>query len=175
MILKYNYDAANTVLELLKDSKLASLTVVKHGEDYVMEYTLIEDYSEAKQVFIRNNLANALPERLKVTELMNQFIEHQTLGLVNTFALKFDSVNKRKCEIQFSVSFAKQKNEIVKHDEPIVQIKSCFEQLDNILVQIGANDQLVNVYRKDGTGRNKKYNQLTLRGVINEMRKSLEV
>lgn len=178
MILEYSYDSANTILELLKGSKLASLTVAKHGDVYAMEYTLIEDYSEAKQVFIRKNLAEALPQRLKVVELMNQFVENQILGLVNNFALSFDAVNKRKCQIQYSVSFAEKAKKVSEigeqHNEPVVQMQKNLEQLENILMKLGAQDQLVNVYRREGSGRNKKHVQLTLQGAITEIRKSLE-
>lgn len=171
MILEYNYDAANTVLNLLKESKLASLTVAKHEDTYAMDYTLIEDYPEAKQVFIRKNLAEALPERLKVVELMNQFIENQILGSVNNFSLSFDAVNKRKCQIHYSVSFGTSAEQ---HKEPVVQMQKCFEQLETIVLNLGAGNQLINMYRKEGSGRNKKYSQLTLQGVICEIRKSLE-
>ena len=177
MILEYSYDSANIILDLLKGSKLASLTVAKQGETYAMEYTLIEDYSEAKQVFIRKSLTEALPQRLKVVSLMNQFVENQILGTVNNFALSFDAVNKRKCQIQYSASFGKTKkisDEGELHKEQVVQMQKCLEQLDNILIQLGAQDQLVNVYHKQGTGRNKKYVQLTLQNTVAEIRKSLE-
>lgn len=177
MILEYSYDSANIVLELLKGSKIASLTVAKHEDTYAMEYTLIEDYSEAKQVFIRKNLADALPQRLKVVELMNQFVENQILGLVNSFSLSFDAVNKRKCQIQYSVSFGKTRSNTEngeQHKEPVVQMQKCLEQFENILLQLGVQDQTVNVYRREGSGRNKKHVQLTLQGVVEEIRKSLE-
>ena len=109
MILEYNYDKGNTVLEYFKQSKLATLdikTTKENGETkFVMEYTFVEDYPEPRQNLIREVLANSLPERLQLANVLNQFIENQILDNVNDFTLRFNAVKVRKCEITYSSSY----------------------------------------------------------------------
>lgn len=172
MILEYSYDKANQVLELLKESKLASLTVTKAEDTYVMEYTLISDYPEQKQSLIRKVLSEALPQRLKLVNLMNQFVENMILDLVDDFSIKFNAVNVRQCEFKYAYGFKNDANQPA--EVPVQTIETCLEQLENTITKMGAAEQQVPVYRREGTGRNKKYIQLTMQEFIATIRQSLE-
>ena len=79
MVLEYSYDKANEILTLFKDSKIATLNIQptksEDGIVYLMDYTLIDTYVENKQKNMRKVLNESLPERLRVAELFNNFIE----------------------------------------------------------------------------------------------------
>lgn len=171
MILEYSYDKANEVLDLLNKSQIASLTVTKAEDTYVMEYTEISEYPEAKQSLIRKVLSEALPQRLKLVNLMNQFVEKQILGLVDDFTIKFNAVNVRQCEFKYSYGF---NDSVIQKQEPIQIIETYLEQLERTVINMGASEQQVPAYRKEGTGRNKKYVQLTMQEFIATIRKTLE-
>lgn len=176
MLLEYNYDKGNKVLEMFKNSELAFLNISQGKEVegkpvFVMEYALINDYPEPKQNLIRKALAESLPERLQLTDILNQFVEHQSLNSVTKFSLRFNAVNVRKCEISYSSSFANKQSSVNLCDELV----SCLEKYDYIVTQMGiAGQEVSGVYRREGTGRNKKYIPLTIQDVGNILRHSLE-
>lgn len=178
MILEYSYDKINMVLDYFKQSKLATLDIrtIKEkridGETkFVMEYTFVEDYPEPRQSLIREVLADSLPERLQLTNVLNQFIENQILDNVNEFSLKFNAVKVRKCEIIYSSSY---KQVITEGKNNIKELEKCLEKLDRIITDMGVGDNTTaNIYRKEGNGRNKKYIPLTVKDVSNTLRKSL--
>lgn len=178
MILEYNYDKGNEILDYFKQSKLASLdikTVKERKPDgetkFVMEYTLVEDYPEPRQSLIREVLADSLPERLQLTNVLNQFIENQILNNVNDFSLKFNAVKVRKCEITYSSSY---KQSVVKSESSTEELVKCLEKLDRIITNMGITDQpTANIFRREGTGRNKKHIPLTIGEVATTLRQSL--
>ena len=194
MILEYNYDKGNEILDYFKQSKLASLdikTVKERKPDgetkFVMEYTLVEDYPEPRQSLIREVLADSLPERLQLTNVLNQFIENQILNNVNDFSLKFNAValtspvprmngefnavKVRKCEITYSSSY---KQSVAKSESSTEELVKCLEKLDRIITNMGITDQpTANIFRREGTGRNKKHIPLTIGEVATTLRQSL--
>lgn len=177
MILEYNYDKGNHVLELFKNAELATLEIKTVKErrpngkvTFVMEYTLVKDYTETRQAMIREALSASLAERLQLANIFNQFIENQILDNVNDFSLKFNAVKVRKCEIAYSSSYKQTPQNV----DLLQQLISCLEQYDRIVTEMGIADQATaNIYRKEGTGRNKKYVPLTIKDVGNTLRQSL--
>lgn len=174
MILEYSYDKCNKIIELFKNSELATLEIkkVKNNEDehYIMEYTLIADYTEDRQTAIRNALSECLAERLQLVNILNQFIENQILNNVVDFSLKFNAVRVKKCVITYSSSYKQAPQDISLTQELI----NCLERYDNIITKMGISDQKINnVYRKEGNGRNKKYISLTIKEIGNVLRQSL--
>ena len=79
MILEYNYDKGNIVLEHFKKSELATLEIKTIKEEtgitFVMEYTFVEDYPEQRQKLIRTALSNSISQRIQLCNIINQFIE----------------------------------------------------------------------------------------------------
>lgn len=171
MILEYSYDKTNDIIDLLNKSQIASLTVTKTDETVIMDYTLISDYPEQKQGLIRKVLSEALPQRLKLINIMNQFLENQILGLVDDFNINFNAVNVRQCEFKYSYGFSKK---AAVKQEPIQTIETCLEQLERAIVNMGASEQTIPAYRKEGTGRNKKYIQMTMQDFVTILRQSME-
>lgn len=177
MILEYSYDKANMVLDYFKQSKIASLdikTVKERRPDgetaFVMEYTLVEDYPEPRQSLIREVLQNSLQERLQLANVLNQFIENQILDNVNDFSLKFNAVKVRKCEIAYSSSY----KQAVKDTNLTDELVKCLERFDRIVTEMGiADHETANVFRREGSGRNKKYVALTIKEVGDTLRQSL--
>lgn len=179
MILEYSYDKGNLILEYFKKSELASLNIktikpTKKGDEtkFVMEYTFIKDYPEPKQNLIRKVLAESLPERLQLTNVLNQFLENQILDAVNDFSLRFNAVNVRKCEISYSSSYNAVKSAAPKN--LLNDLTKCLERFDYIVTEMGIADQATtNIFKKEGSGRNKKYVPLTIKDVGNTLRQSL--
>lgn len=174
MILEYSYDKANEVLALFKDSKIATLNIQPKSTDegvvYVMEYTLVDGYVENKRNDMRRVLNESLPERLRIAELLNDFIEHQALDNVKEFKLSFNVVDVRKCEITYSASFGQEANNM----SDIKQLQRCLEQFDSIITRMGVSDIAVpNVFRKEGSGKNRKNTPLTVREIGETLRRAL--
>lgn len=176
MILEYNYDNGNLVLDLFKQSALATLeikTVTDKDEPrFVMEYSLVKDYSETDQAIIRKALSESLNERLQLANVLNQFIENQILNNVISFSLKFRAAHVRKCEITYSSSFKKAGMKDPK--KGISDLVKCLEQLDNIVTDLGIGTQTVTgIFQKEGSGRNKKYVPLTVQEISYSLRHAL--
>lgn len=174
MILEYNYDKGNQVLELFKKAELATLeikTVKENNETkFVMEYTLINDYTDNRQSMIREALSTSLSERLQLANVFNQFIENQILNNVIDFSLKFNAVRVRKCEITYSSSYKQTPQNV----DLLQELRNCLERYDHIITEMGIADHATaNIYRKEGSGRNKKYVPLTIKDVGNTLRRSL--
>lgn len=174
MILEYSYDKANRILDLFKESKIATLEIKKTGAEddatYVMEYTVLTDYTEPKQVRIKEALSESLPERLKLTTILTTFVENQILDNVKDFGFKFNAVNARKCEVSY---FATYKNQVVEENCLVKQLERCLERYDYIITKMGATDQQTELFKKE-PGKGKKYSQLTLGEVGLELRQALE-
>ena len=176
MLLEYSYDKANQVLEYFKNSELATLdikTVRTRGLDFeikfVMEYTFIKDYPEPKQNLIRKALSESLPERLQLSNVFNQFIENQVLDNVKDFSLRFNAVNVKKCEFAYSSTY----KQAAKETNLCNELIKCLEKLDRIILTMGVTETETNLYKKEGSGRSKKYVPLTIKDVSDTFRQSL--
>lgn len=171
MLLEYNYEKANYILEQLNASNIAYLCVGKgDGDAYIMDYALVSDYPEAKQKVIRDALLASLPERLNVTNLFNSFIENYTLDNLVNFSLKFNAVNVLKCEASYSLS-TKRKTEDI---SMIRELANCLERFDQIVTKMGIHEQQTAVFKREGGGKSKKYTSLTVGEVGSVLRQSLE-
>ena len=174
MVLEYSYDKANEILTLFKDSKIATLNIQptksEDGIVYLIDYTLIDTYVENKQKNMRKVLNESLPERLRVAELFNNFIEHQTLNNVEEFKLFFNIVDVNKCEINYFASFGDKANNI----SDIAQLEKCLEQCDSLITKMGICDITIpNVFRKEGAGKNRKTIPLTVKDITKSLRLAL--
>lgn len=175
MILEYNYDNGNKILSLFKESKLATLDIktVRDNEEtkFVMEYSLIEDYPEARQDIIRKVLDDSLSERLQLVNVLNKFIENQILENVIDFSLKFNTVKVSKCEIAYSYSY---KQSATTSISSIAELTKCLEKYDRLVTEMGIADQVTPVFKRDGGGKSKKYSQLTIGEISDVLRQAIE-
>ena len=174
MIYEYDYDKGNIVLDHFKKSELATLEIktVKENEEtkFVMDYTFVKDYTEQRQNTIREALTNSLSERLRLANILNQFIENQVLDNVIDFSLKFNAVSVRKCEITYSSSY----KQTPKDTNLLNELKKCLERYDHIITEMGiASQAVMNVYKKEGSGRNRKYIPLNIKDIGDILRQSL--
>lgn len=174
MILEYSYDKANEIIELFKNSEIASLNITTFKDTdeprFAMEYTLVKDCPETKQVLIRKALESSLTERLQLVNVLNQFLENQILNNVKSFTLKFNAINVRKCQITYSSSY----KSALKSTSSVSDLQRNLEQLDRTIVEMGISDQTtVDIYKKEGSGRSKKYIPLTIGEVLQTLRASL--
>ena len=155
MILEYNYDNGISVLEHIKKSELVTLTIKQvkdSNQKFVISYTLINDYPEKSQNIIREVLSNSLEDRLQLINILNQFIENQSLGNVNDFSLNFNSLSsKKKCEIFYSSSYKTVKQK----DNSIQELIQCLENYDCIVTKMGIHSQEVPKIFKKGNGKGK--------------------
>lgn len=174
MLLEYNYDKGNLVLEMLKKSEIATLNISKAETDdkagkYIIDYTFISDYPESKQDTIRKALSDSLPERLRIVNVLNGFIEQQILNNVNNFSLKFNAVNVRKCQISYQTSYKSSEGSI----NLLPELINALEKYEYIATKMGIMDQKTNVYRKEAGSKGKKYTPLTIGEVSKTLRQSL--
>ena len=174
MILEYSYDKANEILALFKDSKIATLNiqpiVTDESKTYVMEYSLVDSYVESKRNDMRKVLDDSLPERLRIAELLNDFIEHQSLNNVKEFKLYFNVVDVSRCKISYSASFGQEANNV----SDIKQLQNCLEQYDILITRMGiSNITVPNIFRKQGSGRNRKNVPLTVKDIGEALRCAL--
>lgn len=174
MILEYSYDKANEILTLFKDSKLATLNIQPKTSDgetvYIMEYTLIDSYVESKRDNMRKVLVESLPERLRVAELLNEFIEHQSLNNVEKFSLTFNIVDVLKCEVTYSASYGQEAKSV----SDIKQLQNCLEQYDLLITRMGVSDITVpGIFRKEGNGKNRRNVQLTIKEIGEALKHAL--
>jgi hypothetical protein len=177
MILEYNYDNGNLVLDLFKKAALATLEIktVTDCDDtrFVMEYTLIEDYPELRQEMIRQALSESLNERLQLSNVLNQFMENAILDNVKAFYLNFNAVKVRKCQIRYSSSYGTNAKAAAPKSN-IVNLEQCLEQFDRIVIDMGAGAQTVpGIFKREGSGRNKKYVPLTISDLAAALRHAL--
>lgn len=177
MILEYTYDNGLAVLDLFKQSALATLSIQTVKDDntdeprFIIEYSLTESYDVLTQSKIRKVLESSLKERLKLVNVLNQFIENAILGNIKTFSLTFNAVNVRKCQILYSSSSSGTKP-ITKAS--VQDLVKCLAELDRIIVDMGIYDQAVpGMFKKDGSGKGKKYAQLTIQEISTGLRKTL--
>ena len=173
MILEYNYDNGMSILEYIKKSELVTLTIKQtkdSNQKFVMSYTLISDYSEKSQDIIKEVLSNSLEDRLQLINILNQFIENQSLGNVNSFCLDFNSLSsKKKCEIYYSSSYKTNEQK----DNPIQELIQCLENYDSIVTKMGIHSQEVPKVFKKCNGKGKKFAPVTFKELGDILRTSL--
>lgn len=172
MILEYNYEKALHVLELLKESKIASLDIVtKENNVIIMEYKLIEEFPEHTQRQIRRTLADAMPRRLRLIELFNNIIVTKAAGKDIQITLHLNALGVRKCKIDYHWT-----GDLLKSsdEDSLTALRACLERVDSILINMGISSQKINAYTREGGGRQKKYTQLTLKDFSSIVMKTAE-
>lgn len=171
MILEYNYEKALHVLDLLKESDIAVLDIKENSGVMVMEYKLITEYPEYIQRQIRRTLADAMPRRLRLIEFFNNLIVTKAAGKEIHVTLHFNAVSVKKCEIDYEYSGTLLKSS---DEDNLTALKACLERIDSIITEMGISSQKLEVYRREGGGRSKKYIPITLRDFSHIVNKAAE-
>ena len=173
MLLEYSYEKANKVLTMFNEGKLATLEIhnVSPSDDdkkFVMDYTLVSEYPTSQQMRIKKAMSNpeSFTVRMRITEILNKFIENQITNTVVRFNLSFTAVETLICRSNVQSQFSG--NSSVVTDK---EIQSCIDKFDNIITKMGiGSTKLDNVYRKEGSGRNKKNIPVTLSDLSDMLR-----
>lgn len=174
MLLDYNYDNANKVLAMFNEGKLATLNVsclIPEEKKYVMEYTLVTEYPSDCQIKIKKAMSNqnSYPVRMRVTELLNQFIENQATDTVINFNLNFTAVDSLICKSTSQCQFGS--NTACITDK---QLCECLDDLDGIITKMGVGPvKIDNLFRKEGSGKNRKNVPVTLSDLSATIRQAL--
>lgn len=176
MILEYTYDNAMEVLKAFQESTIATLNIKTVKEDnekvyFIMEYTTLDSYDKITQSRALKVLQDSLKERLKAVNVLNRFIENEILGNVISFNFDFSVINTRKCRILYSSSFNKTATTSAHSVSDLMQ---WLEKFDRIVLDMGIHNQEVpGMFKREGTGKSKKYSQLTIGEINSGLRKLL--
>ncbi len=172
MLLEYSYDKCNMVIDSFNKSNIASLSITKaENGAYVMDYVLVSDLAEPKQVAVRKVLAESLPKRLEVVAILNQFLEAQILNGVTNFSLRFNAIDVRnECELVVSSAYKAMPEN---NNALLAELEKCLEHYDLLITKLGASDvELKDVFIKP-VGRSKKYLPVTMKDFGDSIRKEL--
>lgn len=175
MLLEYSYDNANKILAMFNDGKLATLNVhpvmvSKEESKFVMEYTLVTEYPSDQQMKIKKTMSNpnSYPVRMRVTEQLNQFIEAFAVDAVINFTLSFTAVESLVCRSNSQCQFSNGATNTTDK-----QINDCVDKLDALITKMGVGSVKLDVYKKEGSGKNKRTTAVTLSELTDIIRRTL--
>lgn len=173
MLLQYSYDNAMEILDLLKANKIGKLHVQERNGEIAIEYNLISEYPHPTQVRAQQLLSDNLNERLFLVKLWNDFAISKSAGRDVHISIHFNVIYTKQLEFTHSLSG----NLLYSTPEntEYEKLQRCLEALERTMTHMGiTGQQLVNVYRKEGSGRSKKHIPLTLGDLVFYVRKAVE-
>lgn len=191
MILYYTYDKMKKIIEMFEREEICSIKIEKvpgllnTKDSYSIEYIRFSELSGSVLENARKIFELCLPERIRVMQMLNDFIEHSLVNAVKNFDLIFktDCVNYRvfNYTIQFDdISNIASAPEIKEHEyiQPKDNMKRLLQALsyyDDVVLDMGiANQKIPNVFRKEGTGKNRKSIPVTIKDIGDLVRITLE-
>lgn len=173
MLLQYNYDVAMDLLELLKKNEIGRLAVKEKDGVIAIEYELISKFPHPTQVKAQKLLSENLHDRLYLIKLWNDFVVSKSAGRDVHLDITFNVINTDKFEFTHllvgNLIYSKPGN------TDYERVNRLLDALEHTLTHMGVHgQQLVSVYRKEGTGRSKKHIPLTLGDLLFYVRKAIE-
>lgn len=173
MLLEYSYDNATKVLGLLKQNQIVTLSIAEYLDTLTIDYTLVEDYPEDKRGRIRKILSNSMTKRLSMITLLDSFIITKSEGKDTRLKLTFNALHAPIAELSYRLVGDPLITEQM-HDN-YSDMRKALERVEKLSVELGIiNAPLGNVFRKEGSGRNKKHIQLTVHDFIQIMRQAVD-
>lgn len=157
MELEYNHEKACSVVDLVRENKIAKINVSKIDKVYMLKFELVSNFSETKRDKIAELLDQSKSRKIELISLLNKLIEYQTLNILRDIYIDFDATGD-KCSLQYAIS----SNAIT---EPPVLINSINRTLDNLKKQVrqmGIGDTAINLYKKSKKYRKNIYQELKL-------------
>ena len=164
MLLELTYENSNKLLNLFNEGRIAYLDIkpvnvnetTKYVANYTMLNTLTGETKENAEKLLNNS--NTYVIRMRVTELINKFIENLVTDTIIRFSLEFSVVNTVSALINSQIQFAKPSNTVTDKD-----IKECFDKLDSIITKMGISSvKIQNVYKREGTGKGKRNSPISV-------------
>ena len=93
MILYYTYDKMKKIIEMFEREEICSIKIEKvpglldAKDSYSIEYTRFSELSGSVLENARKIFELCLPERIRVMQMLNDFIEHSLVNAVKNFNL----------------------------------------------------------------------------------------
>lgn len=172
MVSEYSYDVITKVIDLFQQSKIVTFDINDVDGQAVIDYTTTEDYDASERLAISHALRDSLGLRLYVSNLLNQYIEKKSLDEVIKFIAKFNAYGVKQCKFDSSHQFSGRQ---LSQKAATQMLEKGLEQIDRAIVNMGVSDQTTSFYRREGSGKSKKYVALTMQEVAEMLRKELEM
>ncbi len=169
----YNYDNAMMILDLLMNNEIAKLEFSECTGDLVIQYLMTKDLPNSVQEKVKVVLANSLPQRLFLIKNWNDYIISVAAGKDVSFTFVFNAVYTDELEFEYSKcgTFLTTNDQGSEYD----QLRKALETVESLMTNMGIHrQQLINVYRRDNVGRQRKYAPITLGEVVEYVRKALK-
>lgn len=168
MLLEFSHENANKVLALFNEGNIAQLNVqavvTDAGKRFVFNYITMDNVEPNRKPMAMRilNHPNSYMTRMRVTELLNQFIENMATDTVINFGLEFSVLERSIPVLNTRVQFAKPSN-TVKDDD----IQECIKSLENVVTKMGIGPTKIDgIFRREGTGKGKRNVLLTISEVV---------
>ena len=175
MLLEFTHENANKVLALFNEGNLAQLNVnpvvVDNERRFVFNYVTMDSLdTHGKSIALKTlNNPNSYMTRMRVTEILNKFIENMATNTVVRFELEFSVINRATVLLNTQVQFAKESNTVTDKS-----IKDCLDELSGIVTKMGVAPVKVDgIFRREGAGKHKKNVTMTVSGVVDVLKEIL--
>lgn len=172
MLLEFSYENANKVLSLFNEGNIAQLhigSVVVDGKTrFVLNYIPMDSLdTHSKSVAMRAlNNPNSYMSRMRVTEMLNKFIENMATNTVTRFELEFSVIERATVLLNTQVQFAKEANTVTD-----TSIEDCLKTLEDIVTKLGISSMKVNeVFKKEGNGKSKKSVPMSVSEIVDALK-----
>lgn len=174
MVMTYNLNRANDLIELFDNSNIVALKVYldsslgEENESYIFDFKTIEDYPENKRIEIRSLFNDKNLHKLsQVSKILKEFVFMKEADNVNLFELSFDIMTN---EFKVQKSY--------KQTMPIGHVTGSRETYQETLATlngyIASKDKLSliipEVYEKIPTNGRAKYIKLTIEDLLNKLK-----
>lgn len=188
MILEYSFNNANEVLDLIKHDKIVSLNVEKVGEEkYVMDYKLFSSLEEEEKAAVRLTMSKSIPERMRLIEVFNSFLEHMITKTVDSFRLSYTALNVSKSKLNYnsiyrnvfsSEALPPIKPVLPSKETPVTfspdydNVETLFDMLDKIMVEKGISTTPSGLCIRAENGKRKNYSKVSIHEAIEVLKKN---
>lgn len=171
MLLEFSHANANKILTLFNEDKIAQLNVqpvtVEGKRRFMFDYILMDSLDTHRKSVAMKTLSNpnSLMSRMRIIEILNQFIENMATDTVTRFTLEFSVIDRATILLNTQVQFAKEANTVT--DE---SVRECFKNLQDIVTKMGIHRAKVEgVFRKEGSGKSKKTVTMTVGEIVDAL------
>lgn len=172
MLLEFTHENAMKVLELFNEGNIAQLNVqalpTESGSRFVFDYVTMDSLDPHNKATAMKTLhhPSSYMTRMRVTEMLNQFIENMATNTVTRFRLEFSVIGRGVAMLNTQVQFAKEANTVTDKS-----IEDCLKDLDAIVTKMGIGPVKVDgVFRREGTGKGKKNVPLSVSEIVDALK-----
>lgn len=177
MLLEFTHENANQVLSLFNEGNIAHLDIkavtVDNKRRFVFNYTTMDSLdTHNRSVAMKTlNNPNTYTVRMRVTEMLNKFIENMATDTVVRFALEFSVVDRTTPFLSTQVQFAKEVNTVT--DKCIAD---CLKELDSVVTKMGiAPVKVDGVFKRESGNKGRKHSAMTVAEIVSALRSVLVV